>query len=110
MNKSQKKTIYILVIIFLLLLSFFFLFKAKVHYSTWKSYHNYFEQPNQQIESWMSIKTISNKFNISNSEIIKEMGTNNTKINPHMSLDVYCKQYHKDCADLIERLNNLVGK
>jgi uncharacterized membrane protein len=111
MHKSKKDLYLLLVIILLAIaLTIFTSYRAYAHYSTWEKYHSYFNQPNQKIESWMSINTISTRFNISINDIFSSIGTNTSKLNNHMALDRLCKEYKQNCTDLVEKLNKLAVK
>jgi len=111
MKKTKKRSVYTAVVIILLIIALVFLFsyKAYVHYSTWNQHHNYFKNPNQRIESWMSIRMISNGFNIPMNDIFSIMGVDSS-INKNTAIDRYCKEYNQNCTELVERLNTLAGK
>ena len=107
MDEKQKPNyIYIVVILILLALLFSVLFKALGNYSVYKERKIYFSQSDPRIQDWMSIKIISTNFNLSSQDIINEMNVNGRKINPHISLKRFCKEYERNCILLIERLNN----
>jgi len=111
MNKSRKETVYILIIAILIviILAVLFSFRAYYNYSVWESRHNYFNQQNPRIESWMTLEMISSRFNIPFEEIIRELNATE-HLNPRVNLDRFCSQYKQDCAIIIERLNNLAGR
>lgn len=108
-NKQNTNYVYVVVILILIAILFSILFRAYGNYSAYKEHKTYFNQPNPQIQGWMSIKTIFNNFNLSSQEIFKETGVNETKINIHMSLNRFCREYRQNCTLLIEKLNNRVG-
>jgi hypothetical protein len=108
-KRRRNYAIIILIIILAVLVLFSFL-RAYIQYSNWKTQHNYFENPNPKIESWMTIKMISEQFNLTTTDILAEMKINNTPVNKHLTLELYCKQYHKDCTELIQRLNQHIRK
>jgi len=99
----------IVIILLIVALVFLFSYRAYVHYSTWNKHHNYFKNPNQKIESWMSLRMISKGFSISIDEIFGVMGVN-ASINRNTALDRFCKEYRENCTELVERLNTLAGK
>ena len=107
MVQRQKNTyLYILVILILLAIIFSALFRAQEDYEEYKNIKAYFNQPNPPIQDWMNIKLISNNFNLSHQEIFDEMNVDGTKINPHISLNRFCKESHQNCTLLVEKLNN----
>lgn len=108
-NSLQRKVVYIALIIVLIAFVFLFSLRAYRQYHVWRSYHNYFNQPNPKIESWMTIKLISQKFNITEEEISESLD-NQTRINCHISLNRFCKQYHQNCTEIVDRLNQIIGK
>jgi hypothetical protein len=110
MNKKKNHYMRWIIILLAIALVFLFSYRAYVHYSDWKMYHNYFNQPNQKIESWMSIKMVSARFNVSVEDIFSAAGANPQKVNNHMALDRFCIEYNQNCTKLIERLNNLTRK
>lgn len=105
----KKRDIYLVLIalIFLAFFTGFFIAKSYGHYSLWKEYRNYFKEPNPQIESWMSLRTIEKRFNIVHEELYKTIGANSGSVNSHISLDVLCKEADKNCTEIIIKLNNL---
>ena len=109
---KSKKSFYIYLIIIILLVSviIFLSIRAYHHYSSFKTYNTYFHSSNIKIESWMSFKTISKNFNLTEAQIIQEAGVNLSSVNNHLNLDRFCKEYHKDCTDLTNRLNQLAGR
>jgi hypothetical protein len=109
MKNNKNKNLYALIIIFLIITAFifFFLIRGYMNYAEWKDHRDYFKQSNTQIESWMSINLISTKFNLTTSQIYQEIGVNGTQINKHLTLDLFCKKYQKDCQVIINNLNNL---
>jgi len=111
MKKNRKKNVYTILVVILLIIFLVFLlsYRAYVHYSVWKSHHNYFKNPNQKIESWMSPRMISRGFNIPMSEIFGVMRVN-ASMNRNTALDRFCKEYRENCTELVERLNTLAGK
>ena len=111
MKKIKKRSVYTtLVVIFLIIALVFLLsYRAYAHYFIWNKYHNYFKNPNQKIEAWMSIRMISNEFSIPIDEIFTIMGVDSS-INKNTAIDRYCKEYHQNCTELVERLNTLAGK
>lgn len=108
--ENRDKTILVILILVIAALIFLFLFRAYNHYSAWRGNHTYFDRPDWKIESWMTLRTISTRFNITDSELFREVGVNEIKINPHITLDLFCKEYHQNCTDLVERLNVIAGK
>jgi len=111
MDKKQNPNyIYVVVILILFAILFSTLFRAYENYSVYKEHKTYFNQPNPEVQDWMSIKIISTNFNLSSQEVFKEMNINETKTNPHVSLDRLCKEYHQNCNLLIEKLNNRIRR
>jgi len=111
MSKEQNRNyIYVVIILLIVALLFSALFRAHENYLRYKENKDYLSQPNKKIQGWMNIKIISANFNLSSQEIFKEMGVDETKINPHISLDRFCKEYNQNCTLLIERLNNRAGR
>lgn len=108
MKPIKSETLYTVIIILLVIIAFmlFFFIKGYMDYAQWKSYRDYFKQPNPQIQSWMSVSLISTKFNLTKSQIYNDMGVNGSQINNHITLDLYCQQYHKDCSSILEKLNS----
>jgi len=104
--KKRQRIIYIILIVLLLISIFFFALRTYEHYSAWKEYRTYFKNPDARIESWMNIKTISEKFNISYDQIFTTIGADK-QVNIHMSLDIFCKVYNKNCPGLVEALRSL---
>lgn len=109
-KKLRKKEFYFVLAMILAVFVFFLLFRAYQHYSAWKAYHDYFNQPNPKIESWMSFDTISKRFQISEREILNELNVSERQINPRMTLDRFCRRYHQNCTELVKRLNELSEK
>ena len=109
MDRKQNY-VYIVVILILFALLFSTLFRAYENYSIYREHKVYIQQPDSKIQDWMSIKTISTNFNLSSQEIFNEMGVNKTKMNIHISLSRFCKETHQNCAPILEKLNNLVGR
>ncbi len=108
-NKGRDRYILLAVILVALAFVIFFSWRTYSNYVLWKNQHNYFKKPGQEIESWMTLKMISERFNISHTQLLEEMGVNKT-LNPHITLDVFCKQYKQNCTSLLERLNARIAK
>jgi len=109
-KKRSPAQIYAIVILILLAILLSILFKAHENYSIYEEQKGYFNQPNPEIQDWMSIKIISDNFNLSSQEIFKELNLNETKINSHVSLYRLCRETHQDCVILVEKLNNIARK
>lgn len=107
--KRNKKllVLYIIIIIFLALLFILFSVRSYQHYSAWKEHRNYSKNLPEKIEPWMNFKTISIDFNIQEKEILNISGVNATSLNQGMNLELFCKQYKKNCTELVNTLNNL---
>ncbi len=110
MVKTNNKILLVIIIIFLVLLSFLIIYRAYTNYSQWRNYHNYFSQENPQIQSWMNLNTISKRFNLTDEELNQALDINGTKVNKHISLDRFCKEYNKECSVIVENLNQLIKK
>ena len=112
MKKIKKsKILFYFVILFCILLILFLAYHAFINYHSWKEHRNYFKNNTQpEIESWMTINMISNRFNITSGEILKEIGINKTQVNKHMTLDRICNEYKQNCIDVVNRLNTIFKK
>jgi uncharacterized protein YneF (UPF0154 family) len=106
--KRANKIIYIILILILAILFFLVILQSYDNYLTWKTNHNYLKQQNPEIESWMTINMISKNFNISYEKIFSELNVNKTNV--HVSLDRFCKQYRRDCGEIINNLNSISTK
>lgn len=112
MKKVKKsKILFYFVILFFVLLILFLAYHTFINYHSWREHRNYFKNnPQPKIESWMTINMISNRFNITSVEILKEIGINKTQVNRHMALDRLCSEYKQNCIDVVNRLNTIFKK
>lgn len=107
MKKRDKVIIYIVLILMLITLISLYTLKALEHYQTWKSHHNYIKNQQQEVQSWMNLKLISETLNISDSALLETLNFNGTKINKHITLEQFCVKYSQNCTKITEELNQL---
>jgi hypothetical protein len=110
-NHIKKIILYLIILIGIILLIWVLTHSAFVNYHSWKEHHSYFKNnTSPNIESWMTFKIISSRFNLINEDILKEIGANKTQINKHMTLDRFCKVYKQNCTEIVKKLNMIVKK
>lgn len=111
MKKTKKmdksKILHISLIFVLMLLIFIYSFRAYQHYGILKSHRSYFKQPNQDIQPWMTIRSVERHFNISQSEVFQELKINATATNQRLTIESICKKYKLNCTEVIIGLNSL---
>ncbi|MCX6748807.1 MAG: hypothetical protein NT076_04330 [Candidatus Pacearchaeota archaeon] len=102
MKKSEKIVLAILIIV--LIAAFFMLAsEANNQYAIWQQKRHQVKQP-EKIESWMSFSQISKIIQIP-PEVLFEKLNISQGLNPHLSLDLYCKQHNQNCSLIMEKLN-----
>ena len=113
-KESKKVTIsrflyifLIVVIIVLIIIIALFIARTFTQYHTFKNHENYFKQPNVEIQPWMNIEIIENRFNITQESLSKELDINASKISPKSTLDSICRKNHLNCNDVVNELNNI---
>lgn len=107
MKKSERGILVGLIII--LIAAFFLLaFEANNQYSIFQEKRHQIKQP-EKIESWMSFSQISKILKISPEALLERLNIT-LKLNPHINLDLYCKQYKQNCTLLVDRINELKAK
>ena len=98
-DRIKKISLYFVILIGIILLVWILAHHAFTNYHSFRGHQDYFKNnTSPQIESWMTINMISNRFNLTNADILKEIGANKTQINKHMTLDRFCKQYKQNCT------------
>jgi hypothetical protein len=107
MRKPSKKVIFIgvMVILLLIVLAVIFFLRGYHNYYLWKEYNDYFKQPNPQVEPWMSVKTVSEKFSINEEYIFMILNVSEKNVNSHITLDRFCKLQSKNCTKIVNQLN-----
>ncbi len=110
-KSNLRPEIIIYIVLFLIVLGFilFFAYRSYADYSVFKEHQEYLKKSNIEVQSWMTISTISKKFHISQNDLYKILEVNRTQINPHITLDQFCKDYKRNCPALVEELNGLKG-
>ncbi len=105
--KKKKKVLTVLFILTILAL-IFFSYKFISNIIIFKDHRDYFNQPfnKQQIQSWMSINYIENKYNI---DLEGEFWNNIWIWTRNKTLNDYCTKYKVDCNELLITLNNEIN-
>jgi flagellar basal body-associated protein FliL len=106
--RDYKKPFYaaIVIIIILLLLMSIALFRAYRNFSVFEEHRNYFNSEEAKIEPWMNIHAITFNFNITQEQVVSYFNVSE-RINPEASLNRLCKQYNKNCTEIVADLNKI---
>jgi hypothetical protein len=114
MAKTTKKynisLILSLVILSLIILTVFFSIRTHNQYEILKDHRNYLKQQNIEIQSWMTINTVVNRFNMTNDYIYSELGIDNTYSWNRMTIQSICIKKKLDCTKIVANLNSLRSK
>jgi len=107
MNKKIKIFLLIFILIILIGLIFIIINKTMNNYNKFKIHKDYFKQdtPNQKIESWMNIRLIENKFNLT---INNELNLSLNFYQKAQSLDDICIENKMDCKKIVKELNKKI--
>jgi len=97
----------IAIIIVLVVVILFFVYRTYKQYEMFKTHENYFKAPNQRIQSWMNIRIIERRFNITQENLCQVLSVNTSKLNQRSTLDMLCKNNHLNCTDVVNQLNNI---
>jgi len=104
MNKNKK--LFLLIITLILILGLISIFSIKIYnkYYNWNLHKDYFKQDKskQEIENWMSIRIIENKFNIN---FENKLNLNLSFYDKSKTLSTICTEKKLDCKEIIKKLN-----
>ena len=107
MKKSEKIALAMLIAV--LIVTFFVLtIEANNQYTIFQERRHQVKQP-EKIELWMSFSQVSKILEIPPENLFLRLNLTE-KINSHINLDLYCKQYHQNCSALVEKINDLKTK
>ena len=107
MKKKDVASPLYAVVLVLILLILLFSFRTYNHYTALKSHRGYFKQPNPEIQSWMTVRSVVRHFNISENAIYQEFKLNATLSNNRLTIESLCKKNKLNCTEAIIRINAL---
>ena len=108
-EKSYKKHFYAAIAVIIILLVFIGLsaFLSYRNFSIFEKHKRYLNRDEAQVETWMNIKIITENFNITKQQIVGYFNISEFDIRSEASLNRLCKQYKKNCTQIVEELNKI---
>ena len=110
-EKNYKKHYHLalVIIIILVILMAIFIFRAYRNYSVFEQHRHYFSNSSKELEiqPWMNINLITSNFNITRVQIANSFNVTIDKIATEASLYRLCRQYRKNCNNIIDELNKI---
>lgn len=109
MRKKTKIIIFtILIVLFIVLI--IVSIQTYRNYTILKNHREYFNQPNPQIQDWMTINTLKEFYNISNDEMCMNLKINDTLSNNKMTIKKICQKNKLNCTEVMAELNSCIRK
>lgn len=106
-NKRVVTHIIIGLLAILVVLMAAYIVQSYIHYSIWRTQRNYLKEPNAKIESWMTFQMVERQFGLDKGAIYGTINATSLRLNHHMTIDTFCKQYARNCTEVLDQLNKL---
>lgn len=109
MKKKESKLVFYVALLVAFMLAIFVLAHSAINdFNSFRTHQNYFRNNHPQIESWMTPNSVLRHFNVSESDLFRELNVTNSSKNLVTPISKICTTKKIDCQLLLERLNNLV--
>jgi len=108
-KRDNWKILCVVLIIILIVLIGFFAFRASERYSVMREHKGYFKGEDVQIETWMPVILVLEKFNISEDDLFNELNITGTISSRRLTIEKICEKKKLDCKVVVKNLNNLQG-
>jgi hypothetical protein len=120
-QSKTLKTILVCLFVILLALAVIIALRAYNHYQELRSHTEYFRQPNAPIQDWMTVSSVVDHYNLTETEIYtelnvspstlnRELGINDLTAIERLTIEKICARKHLNCGAVLDRLNSLRAK
>jgi heme/copper-type cytochrome/quinol oxidase subunit 2 len=104
-KRTNTERVLIAIVIILVALIIILSVRTYTQYQTFRSHRHYIAQPNASIQSWMTIRTVERRYNVTNQTMESALNVTLTTAIQKKTLAAVCATQHLDCAVVVGRLN-----